>query len=602
VGLAVVDEEHRYRYANQRYIEILNLPSQNIIGQLMVDLHPCVYEDQIRPALREAFRGQRIQRELVIRGIAPESRERHCLAFYEHGKLPAEKATLLVLVDITDRKEAEEATNSVARFPFENPNPVLRIGTNGVLLYANDASYKLLSGWYLEIGKPAPRPLREAAADASATRKPTVFDSEHNERIFSFSVVPIRAAGYVNFYAQEITGRRRIEEELRQQAALLDLAPVFVRDMANRIVFWGHGAQQLYGYSSKEATGRNCLELLRTELPLPLGEIFNMLRRRGTWERELIRYTRDGSRIVVASRWVLYADAKGRPARILEVDTDMTQRKEMEENIKQWNTRLEETVLERTANLRAAKEQAEHADRAKSEFLANMSHELRTPLNAIIGFSQILIDGRAGPLSPLQKEYLSDVLASGHHLLNLVSDILDLTRISAGKLELSPQLCSLRQIIDRGCATVKPMPSQKNITIKTDMPAGDDLTCLDPVRLMQVLQNLLSNAVKFTPENGTVHVTVSLDEKMGVRLQVKDTGIGISKEDLPRLFNAFEQGDSGFAKRQQGTGLGLALTKKIIELQQGSISVESEPGKGSTFTVILPSAQTAVVNYAQAPA
>jgi signal transduction histidine kinase len=246
-------------------------------------------------------------------------------------------------------------------------------------------------------------------------------------------------------------------------------------------------------------------------------------------------------------------------------------------------------------DLQDAKERAELSDRAKSDFLANMSHELRTPLNAIIGFSQMLIDGRAGPLNSEQKEYLSDILTGGGHLLNLVSDILDLTKIAAGKLELNPQPFSIRQVIDRTCATIRPMPSQKNITINTDTPADDDLVNLDPVRFMQILQNLLSNAVKFTPENGVVNITARLDEQKRIRLEVKDTGIGIGKEDLPRLFHAFEQGDSSFAKRQQGTGLGLALTKKIIELQQGSISVESEPGKGSTFTVIIPMAQGGVV-------
>ncbi len=498
-------------------------------------------------------------------------------------------------MDITDRKKHEQAIESVARFPLENPNPVLRVDRNGVLLFANDISHHFLLGWGLEIGKAAPERLQRAAAEALTTRTRAHFDSEHNQRTFSFSAVPDDGGDYVNFYAQEVTESRRLEEELRQQAALLDLAPVLVRDMGDRIVFWGHGAQQLYGYSSEEAIGRNCVELLGTEFPVPFTEIVETLKRRGTWERELIRRKRDGGRIVIASRWVLYYDSKGTPARVLEADTDITLRKNAEDNIKNWNTQLEEVVMERTANLRAAKEQAERADRAKSDFLANMSHELRTPLNAIIGFSQVLIDGRAGPLNPEQKEYLNDVLTSGNHLLNLVSDILDLTKISTGKLELNPQWFSITQAIDQACATVRPMPSQKNIRITTATPANDDIVCLDRVRFIQIVQNLLSNAVKFTPENGSIDITVSFDARRRLRLEVKDTGIGIGTKDLRRLFREFEQVDSGLGKRQQGTGLGLALTKKIIEHQQGSISVESEPGRGSTFTVILPTAQGAAV-------
>ncbi len=602
VGLAVVDEAHRYRYTNEHYIAMLNLPAGAIIGQRMDDLHPDLYAEQIRPCLEKAFRGERIEQELKLPALAPSTEERHCTVSCEPDITPSEKTVLIALVDITDRKKAEEWLKSVARFPWKNPNPVLRVDAMGVLLYANNTSHRLLRGWDLEIGKAAPQRLQQAAAEAAICRTTIHFDSEHNQRIFSFSVVPCDEADYVDFYAQEVTASRKLEEELRQQAMLLDLAPVLVRDMTNRIAFWGRGAQQLYGYSKEEAIGRNCAELLRTEFPISFAEIVQTLKHRGLWERELIRRKRDGSRIVVASRWVLYHDTKGEPTHLLEADTDITLRKVAEENVRKWTTQLEEVVMERTANLRAAKEQAERADRAKSDFLANMSHELRTPLNAIIGFSQLLIDGRAGPLNPEQREYLSDVLASGSHLLNLLSDILDVTKISAGRLELNPQPFSITQAIEQSCATAQAMASKKNIRITTNTPVEGDVVCLDRVRFMQVLQNLISNAVKFTPENGAVNVTILFDEQRRIRLQVKDTGIGIGKKDLPRLFHEFEQFDSGFAKRQQGTGLGLALTKKIIELQQGSITVESEPEQGSTFTVILPLKQGAAVKPETVPA
>jgi signal transduction histidine kinase len=238
------------------------------------------------------------------------------------------------------------------------------------------------------------------------------------------------------------------------------------------------------------------------------------------------------------------------------------------------------------AELREAKERAELSDRAKSDFLANMSHELRTPLNGIIGFSEILVDEKGGPLNPQQKEFVTDILTSGRHLLTLINDVLDLARVARGKLELKPQTFSLREAIAETCSIVKPMADQRNVVI--DVRVDNDIVNLDPLRFKQVLYNLLSNAIKYNRDHGHVKVAVWMDEQNQIRLQVKDTGMGIKDEDLPRIFHDFVQLDIGSAKVHSGAGLGLALTKKILEEQNGSIIAESEVGKGSTFTVVLP--------------
>jgi PAS domain S-box-containing protein len=387
---------------------------------------------------------------------------------------------------------------------------------------------------------------------------------------------------------RDITERMWADEQMRQQARLLDLAPVLVRDMKHRIGFWSKGLEQLYGYTSEEAMGRPVDELLWTELPVPLTEIEETLQRKGMWEGEVVRRTRDGSHITVTSRWLLHRDVHGTPLRILEVDADITQRREIEEEIKKWNVGLEQRVAQRTAELRDAKEQAEVASRAKSDFLANMSHELRTPLNAIIGFSELLVDQKFGALNPDQCDSMNDILTSGRHLLDLITDILDLTKITAGKLELRPEPFSISAAMAQACIVVKDIAQQKKIKIDIEKDLDGDEVCLDPLRFKQILYNLVSNAVKYTPDNGAVKIQIQKNGHKQVRLQVSDTGIGITKEDLPRLFCEFEQIDSSLAKRAQGTGLGLALTKKIVELQKGSISVESEVGMGSTFTVILP--------------
>jgi PAS domain S-box-containing protein len=464
----------------------------------------------------------------------------------------------------------------------------LRIDRSGTLLHANDASYALLHEWRLKIGGPAPSALLEAAVEACQKQVRTTMETEHGDRILSFFVVPIEQSGYSNLYGLDITERKRAEEALRERADLLDIAPVFARDTDNRIAHWGRGAERLFGYTAEEAAGRNCYDLLRTEFPVSAAEIEETLYWNGLWEGELTHRTRDGSKVIVASRWILRRDSKGIPRHILEADADITLRKEAEEEIKRWNVGLKQRVTEQTTELRQAVERAEASDRAKSDFLANMSHELRTPLNAVIGFSEILVDGRAGPLNPDQQEYVQDILTSGRHVLGLINEILDLARVASGKLRLSPETFAIGDAVREVCAAFRGEASKKNIVLNYEA-LNDGHIKLDPLRFKQIIYNLLSNAIKFTEENGEVDVSVSLDrQRERLVLQVKDTGIGVKQQDIPRLFDVFEQVDSGLAKRAQGSGLGLALTKKLVELQRGSITVESEFGKGSTFTVVMP--------------
>jgi protein-histidine pros-kinase len=230
----------------------------------------------------------------------------------------------------------------------------------------------------------------------------------------------------------------------------------------------------------------------------------------------------------------------------------------------------------------------QQANRMKSEFLANMSHELRTPLNGIIGFSEFLVDEKPGQLNVKQKEYLNDILNSGRHLLQLINDVLDLSKVEAGKMELFPESFSLSKAVEEVCSVVSPMAKKKNIAIRSEIAPTVESVTLDQQKFKQVLYNLLSNAVKFTEDKGQVEIVAGPQKPNWLRLQVRDTGIGIKPEDFEKLFVEFQQIDSGTARKYEGTGLGLSLTKKIVEFQGGSISVASEPGKGSTFTIILP--------------
>jgi len=247
---------------------------------------------------------------------------------------------------------------------------------------------------------------------------------------------------------------------------------------------------------------------------------------------------------------------------------------------------LAANVNRMNAELRRLYRELEDASRHKSEFLANMSHELRTPLNAIIGFSQVLQQKLFGELNAKQEEYLEDIISSGNHLLSLINDVLDLSKVEAGQVELDVADLSLRQTLERGVVMVRERAATGGIQVSLEVADDVDVVRGDERRLRQGVFNLLSNAVKFTPPGGSVAVAA---ERTGrdVRVSVTDTGSGIAPEDQERIFDEFQQTDAGAAQRE-GTGLGLALSKRLIELHGGRIWVESALGQGSRFSFTLP--------------
>ena len=232
-------------------------------------------------------------------------------------------------------------------------------------------------------------------------------------------------------------------------------------------------------------------------------------------------------------------------------------------------------------------QQLEAASRHKSEFLANMSHELRTPLNAIIGFSEVLLERMFGELNPKQEEYLQDIMTSGRHLLSLINDILDLSKVEAGRMELEPSAFDLPAALE-GCLTlVRERATRHGITLGLTVDEDLGQIVADERKVRQVVLNLLSNAVKFTPEGGRVAVGAARADG-GVEVSVSDTGIGIAQDEQEAIFEEFRQAGSDYTRKREGTGLGLALSRKFVELHGGRIWVKSEVGKGSTFTFTLP--------------
>ena len=259
----------------------------------------------------------------------------------------------------------------------------------------------------------------------------------------------------------------------------------------------------------------------------------------------------------------------------------------MVEKINQSYTELEKRVAERTEDLKRSYKEMEDVSRLKSEFLTNMSHELRTPLNSIMGFSEMLYEGLCGELTERQKEYAEYIHKSGRHLLALINDILDLSKIEAGKMEIKPAEFSVPAAIKETQAIINPMAIKKKISIEVNIAENISTIVADKRRFEQIMYNLLSNAVKFTREGGYIKVN-AMSNNYYLQIAVIDNGIGIKSEDMDLIFKEFQQADNSLSRKQEGTGLGLALTKRYVEMQGGSISMESEYGKGSNFTFRLP--------------
>ena len=270
------------------------------------------------------------------------------------------------------------------------------------------------------------------------------------------------------------------------------------------------------------------------------------------------------------------------------------QRKQADEELRRHREHLEELIVERTAELAIALERAQKADRIKSAFLGTMSHELRTSLNSIIGFTGILLQGLAGPLNPEQQKQLNMVYDSAKHLLALINDVLDISKIEAGQLEIVSEPFDMRQAIEKVVQTVTPLAEKKGLVLLTRVAPEVGRITSDRRRVEQILINLVNNAIKFTPgkrdassEQGRVRIECEVSDGWLVT-RVADTGIGIKPEGMDTLFEAFRQIDTGLTRRHEGTGLGLSICKRLVEMLGGEIWVESKWGVGSTFIVTLP--------------
>jgi signal transduction histidine kinase len=259
-----------------------------------------------------------------------------------------------------------------------------------------------------------------------------------------------------------------------------------------------------------------------------------------------------------------------------------------ERDLKRRKLQAEQALLQKNIELEEQYRRAQEGNRAKSVFLANMSHELRTPLTAVIGCSEILLDGKVGTLTLEQLDFMQDIVSNGKHLLHLINDILDLARVDSGMLPFQPEHIYLPDLVRESVAGLRLLAAERGIAFSSDIQRSAMDVYLDPQRLKQVLLNYLSNALKFTPAGGAITVRAYITAGWMLQLEVEDTGIGIAAGDIELLFQDFHQLDGGLSKGVQGTGLGLALTKRLVEAQGGTVGVASVLGQGSTFFANLP--------------
>lgn len=395
---------------------------------------------------------------------------------------------------------------------------------------------------------------------------------------------------------------------------------IITTDTLGRIVEFNRGAERILGYKIDEVIGKpaSALYYNRDER----NEILSKMQRDGhvsNYETQLV--AKGGGVVDISLTLSDLYDSAGKVIGTVGISKDITNERRMRREIdkktrelKEINDRLEERILERTVELEQANKRLDSSNKVKNQFITNMSHELRTPLNSIIGFSEIMLTDNFGSLNEKQARYASNVLTSGKHLLQLINNILDIAKIEAGKMTMDYSRFSLPGIIDEVMTVVQPLAAKEAVIleVKSD-PELTEITA-DAIKLKQILYNLLFNAIKFTPQDGRVMLVAekaaaggaaafektSADclsagqapgqERQLLKISITDTGIGIRPEDIDKIFEEFEQVDGSYSRRHEGLGLGLALTKRLVELHGGVIWVESQPGKGSVFSFILPTA------------
>jgi diguanylate cyclase (GGDEF)-like protein/PAS domain S-box-containing protein len=414
-------------------------------------------------------------------------------------------------------------------------------------------------------------------------------------------------AGLIGVAIDRFALIRRIEELRFKCAHLIEATNdmVLITDSAGLVSVFNERATEILGYTRQDLTGLAIGSLIKDDSWELIQKELDKKSVLTGYEAVVIGF---GFREFDARlNAIVLRDQDGNPSGSIFVLKNLTEERDLmkaledkTKALEELNENLEKKVMERTEEFEKINRELERANQLKGRFISNMSHELRTPLNSIIGFSDVLLERTFGDLSENQERYVKNIFSAGKHLLELINNVLDIAKIEAGKYEMVYETFPIGTIADEVINIMMPLAENKFIEIVVSIGEGISDVTADKVKLKQILYNLLSNAIKFTPEGGKVGITIAMEENIDgrypwaipglefVRFSVWDTGIGIGPEDKEKIFDEFEQADSTFSRKYGGVGLGLALTKKLIELHGGNITLESTLGEGSTFSFLIP--------------
>lgn len=607
-----IDEDGQYLNVMTNHDSLLAAPKEALIGRVVKDILPEEAAKITMQAISAAIMsGSDFGRIIKL----PFSDGVHWfeLSTSRRGLNSKQKQTCIMLSrDITDRRKNEEQLRKLEMAVEQSSNVIVITDLDAKIEYVNQQFTEITGYTRKEVLGQNPRILHSEktprvvydAMWAELTQGKTWQGEFINLRKDGIEftewaqITPLRNSdGVITHYLaikEDITEKKKKDEDLRKLWLAVEQSPssIYTTNLKAEIEYTNQRFTEVTGYSHEDAVGQNPRILQSGRTPKETYvSMWNTLTKGEPWSGEIYNKRKNGTEYLTFVRITAVRQPDGHITHYLAIQDDITEKRSQEIELNAYHDHLEQLVVERTAQLEKAQRAAEDANRTKSAFLANMSHEIRTPMNAIIGLTHLL---QRELSDPKQQERLTKIIQSGNHLLGLINDILDLSKIEADHLQLEVTNLNIATLIHYISSIMTERAASKGLKLIEDIdPHLKSISLLgDPLRLRQVMINLVSNAIKFT-ERGSITMRVQIESEMGesimIRFEVQDTGIGISEEQQSRLFQAFEQAEVSTTRRFGGTGLGLALSKRLAKMMGGDAGVSSILGQGSTFwfTVIL---------------